>query len=47
MNSPEGMPGRAKPGEVTACFHLLFSCFSIHFGGMVSREGEDAKSPQL
>ena len=42
MKSPEGMPGEAKPGDVTACFY----CFSIHYGGMVSRDGADAKSPQ-
>ena len=43
MNPPGGDGWIAKPGEITASFHL----FSIHFGGMVSREGEDAKSPQL
>jgi hypothetical protein len=31
--SPEGMPGNARPGEVTACF------ISIHYGGMDFREG--------
>jgi len=35
MNPPEGMPGGARPGEVTA----VSICSSIHYGGMVSREG--------
>jgi len=42
--SPEGIawhwPGRGKSP-------LVSSAFSIHSGGMVSREGDDAKSPQL
>jgi hypothetical protein len=33
-------PGRGKSP-------LISNCFSIHYGGMVSREGEDAQSPQL
>jgi hypothetical protein len=36
MNPPEGMPGRARPGGKSPPV-------SIHSGGMVSREGEDAK----
>src|ERR1700674_6011576 len=36
MNPPEGMPGSASPGGKSPLV-------SIHSGGMVSREGEDAK----
>jgi hypothetical protein len=36
MKSPEGMPGGAGPGEVTA----ISICFSIHYGGMVPVKGK-------
>jgi hypothetical protein len=37
--SPEGMPGQPKPGEVTAC--------SIRSGGMGSPQRDDSEPPRL
>src|SRR5258708_40370556 len=40
MNPPEGTPDRASPRGKSPLI-------SIHYGGMVAREREETKSPQL